>query len=137
MDTSVGYRAFALTNREVQSGSLVLHTLFIVATKQKVVRNVWVMQLVKEVKYFLRNILPKQLIRVLIISFVCPWFLWFLGLQIHACQFGMGHVHSLSVSQTTLPSYSRFVIQITLPQLEKNLCCVHIVLTVVSSLCLF
>lgn len=73
MDTSVGYRAFALTNRKIQGGSLVLYTLFIVATKQKVVRNVRVMQLVEEVKYFLRNILPKQLVRVLIISFVCPW----------------------------------------------------------------
>ena len=137
MDTSVGYRAFTLTNREVQGGSLVLHTLLIVATKQKVVRNVRVMQLIKEVKYFLRNILSEQLVRVLIISFVCPWFLWFLGLQVHACQFGIGHIHSLPVCQTTLPAYSRFIIQITLPQLEKNLRCVHIILTVVSSLCLF
>lgn len=53
MDTSVGYRAFTLTNGKIQGGSLVLYTLFIVATKQKVVRNVRVMQLVKEVKYFL------------------------------------------------------------------------------------
>ena len=57
MDTSVGYRAFALTNGKIQSGSLVLYTLFIVATKQKVVRNVRVMQLVEKVKYFLWNVL--------------------------------------------------------------------------------
>lgn len=83
---------------------------------------------VEEIKHFLRNIVPTQIIRVLI----APFIVMLLEPRLQHCsgQLGIGHTHGLNLIQTSQLADIDLVLEVVLPKLDDLLGGIHIMLTI-------
>ena len=95
------------------------------------------MHTVKEVKHFLGYVLPQQLVRVLILTFIFPGLFGLNRFQINGSQLCVGHIHCLLPCQSSCGSQSHLVLKVTATQVVESFGCVHVVFAVCDHLLKF
>ena len=123
VNTAIGNRTWTIANHDFE--------LFL---EHYLVRDRSVFQPFKEIEHFLRNILPKQLVRVAILTLVIVGSL--LCVKVGGSQFGIGHVKGFRRVDTLFLTQGQFAGQVALSQIVKCVGSVNIVVAVKLNLVL-